>query len=202
MSDRETVTFDSAQFAKLEKLVSDITAKLDDKLSHIERTLFDATKDSSKWLSIQNDSIKAGFALVAGAIANIQTLPPSQPKSLEVTFVFKVADDHQSEPFSISIGSVTDAEGQPITDNSGLSVKVTSSDEGVVAVSFDEASKSGSVSFGSPGVASVTATVTNSKGDILGSGAADFTVTTGDPAAVSDVKLAFSGLTDEAPAEG
>jgi hypothetical protein len=53
------------------------------------------------------------------------------------------------------------------------------------------------VSFGSPGVASVTATVTNVKGDILGSGAADFTVTTGDPAAVSDVKLAFGGLTEE-----
>lgn len=41
MSDRETVTFDSAQFAKLEKLLSDVTVKLDDKLSHIERTLFD-----------------------------------------------------------------------------------------------------------------------------------------------------------------
>jgi hypothetical protein len=114
--------------------------------------------------------------------------------------LFKVADDHQEESFSISIGGVTDAEGQPISDTSGLSVKVESSDESVVAVTFDEASKSGSVSFGSPGVASVTATVTNKKGDILGSGAADFTVTTGDPAAVSDVKLAFGGLTEEPPA--
>ena len=114
--------------------------------------------------------------------------------------MFKVADDHQSEPFSISIGGVTDAEGQPIADPTGLSIKVASSDENVVAVSFDETAKSGSVSFGSPGVASVTASVTNAKGDILGSGAADFTVTTGDPAAVSDVKIAFSGLTEEPPA--
>ena len=80
-------------------------------------------------------------------------------------------------------------------------MKVESSDESVVAVEFDEATKSGSVSFGAPGVASVTATVTNAKGDILGSGAADFTVTTGDPAAVSDVKIAFSGITEEPPAE-
>jgi hypothetical protein len=134
------------------------------------------------------------ISLIHGLLAN------PQPKQLEVRFVFKVADDHQSESFSISIGGVTDAEGQPIADPSGLGVKVQSSDENVVAVSFDEASKSGSVSFGSPGVASVTATVTNAKGDILGSGAADFTVTTGDPAAVSDVKIAFGGLTEEPPA--
>lgn len=111
--------------------------------------------------------------------------------------MFKVADDRQSESFSIAIGGVTDAEGQPIADTSGLDVAVESSDENVVSVSFDAASKSGSVSFGSPGVASVTATVTNKNGDILGSGAADFTVTTGDPAAVSDVKLEFTGLTEE-----
>jgi hypothetical protein len=114
--------------------------------------------------------------------------------------MFKVADDHQEESFSIAIGGVTDAEGQAIADPSGLGVKVESSDESVVSVKFDEASKSGSVSFGSPGVASLTATVSNAKGDILGSGAADFTVTTGDPAKVSDVKLAFAGLTEEPPA--
>lgn len=126
-------------------------------------------------------------------------LESPQPKPLEVKFVFKVADDHQDETFSISIGGVTDAEGQPISDPTGLSVDVKSSDASVVAVSFDPESKSGSVSFGSPGVASLTASVTNAKGDILGSGAADFTVTTGDPAAVSDVKIAFGGLTEETP---
>ena len=126
---------------------------------------------------------------------------PKPTKGTEVRFVFKVADDHQDESFSIAIGGVTDAEGQPISDASGLKVAVVSSDDSVVAVSFDEGSKSGSVSFGAPGVASLTATVSNAKGDILGSGAADFTVTTGDPAAVSDVKIAFAGLTEEPPAE-
>jgi archaellum component FlaC len=39
MSDHRIVTFDSAQFAKLEKLVGDITTTLENKLAHIERTL-------------------------------------------------------------------------------------------------------------------------------------------------------------------
>jgi SMC interacting uncharacterized protein involved in chromosome segregation len=39
MSDREIVTFDAAQFAKLETAINGITAKLEDKLAHIERTL-------------------------------------------------------------------------------------------------------------------------------------------------------------------
>lgn len=114
--------------------------------------------------------------------------------------MFKVADDNQAESFSINIGGVTDAEGHPIADVSGLSVAVESSDPEVVEVSFDAASKSGTLSFGAPGVASVTASVTNAKGEILGSGAADFTITTGDPAAISDVSLTIPGLTEEPPA--
>lgn len=124
-----------------------------------------------------------------------------KPKPLEVRFVFKVANDHQDEPFSISIGGVTDKEGEPLPNTDGLNVDVKSSDDSVVAVSFDSASRSGVASFGHSGVASLTASVTNSNGDILGSGAADFTVTTGNPAAVSDVRLAFGGLTEETPAE-
>lgn len=164
-------------------------------------TLADGFEDVAKWLSILNDSIIAGFAQVAEAIAGIQPLPQPQPKQLEVNFVFKVANDHQSEPFSISISGVTDAEGEALPDTKGLTVDVKSSDDAVVAVSFDSATNSGVASFGRSGVASLTASVTNAKGEILGSGAADFTVTTGDPAAVSDVKLAFGGLTEE-PIEG
>lgn len=125
--------------------------------------------------------------------------PPSQPKPLEVIFVFKVANDHQDEPYSISIGGVTDAEGEPLPDAKGLTVEVTSSDEGVVGAGFDPTTNSGVAHFGRSGVASLNAVVKNAKGDILGSGAADFTVTTGDPAAVSDVKIAFSGITEETP---
>jgi len=160
-----------------------------------------ASEDAGKWQSIQKEAIEAGFALVAEAVAKGQTLPPPQPKPLEVTFVFKVANDHQDEPFSISIGGVTDAEGEPLPDTKGLTVEVTSSDDSVVSANFDPATNSGVAHFGKSGVASLNASVKNAKGDILGSGAADFTVTTGDPAAVSDVKIAFSGISEEPPAE-
>lgn len=164
-------------------------------------TLADGFEDLAKWLSIINTSIVAGFGQVAEAIAKINTLPPPQPKQLEVTFVFKVANDHQDEPYSISIGGVTDAEGEALPDTKGLTVEVTSSDEAVVAANFDASTNSGVAHFGQSGVASLNAVVKNAKGDILGSGAADFTVTTGDPAAVSDVRIAFGGLTEEPPAE-
>jgi hypothetical protein len=199
LSDREEVSLIPSQW----KILSDHSIsrnnalwRLCELLEKLLITQASQSADLTKWIGTLNDTSAAGFVSVVEALATIKPLPPPQPQT-EVRFVFKVADDHQSESFSISIGSVTDAEGQSISDPSGLSVKVESSDESIVAVLFDEASKSGSVSFGSPGVASVTATVTNVKGDILGSGAADFTVTTGDPAAVSDVKLAFGGLTEE-----
>lgn len=114
--------------------------------------------------------------------------------------MFKVKNDHQDESFSISIGGVTDAEGEALPNTNGLTVAVESSDPAVVSVDFDPSNNTGTAHFGQSGVASLTASVTNAAGEILGSGAADFTVTTGDPAAVSDVKLSFGGLTEEAPA--
>lgn len=142
-------------------------------------------------LSVEIATVKAQLELILESI--------DKPKPLEVKFVFKVANDHQDEPFSIAIGGVTDKEGETLPDTSGLTVSVKSSDDAVVGVSFDSATGSGVASFGHSGVASLTASVTNSAGDILGSGAADFTVTTGNPAAVSDVKISFGGLTEEPP---
>lgn len=212
MSDSEIVTLEGKQFALLEKRLNAMRAELQiirerlgpvDKDKSIQQTLEDGFKDLSKWLSyqlsLQNQAIVAGFAQVAEAIAQLNTLPPPQPNQLEVRFVFKVANDHQDEPFSIAIGAVTDAEGEALPDTKGLTVEVTSSDDAVVSANFDPSTNSGVATFGKSGVASLNASVKNAKGDILGSGAADFTVTTGDPAAVSDVKLSFGGLTEETP---
>lgn len=173
--------FDDKQFRQLSLLLADIAK----------------AKDVREGLAQINQTLADGFAAITVAISTLNIPAPEPTKPVEVTFVFKVADDHQEEPFSISIGGVTDAEGHAIPDPSGLEVEVESSDDDVVSVVFDSVSRSGSVSFGAPGVASVTATVKNKKGDILGSGAANFTITTGDPAAVSDIKLAFGGLTEE-----
>lgn len=139
--------------------------------------------------------IENRLEIIHRLVANL----PSLTKPLEVRFVFKVSNDHQDEPFSISIGGVTDAEGEALPNTNGLTVDVKSSDEAVVGVSFDPSTNSGVATFGRSGVASLTASVTNQRGEILGSGAADFTVTTGDPAAVSDVRIAFSGISEETP---
>jgi hypothetical protein len=60
-------------------------------LTHIGDAIQEFTKDNGKWLSIQNDSILAGFAQVAEAIANAQQQPPPPgppAKVGSVKFVF------------------------------------------------------------------------------------------------------------------
>ena len=198
MSDKELVSFDSGQFAQImERLTAsgNEAFAINDTLKLIRHAILDQTTDTGKWLATLNDTLSAGLAEVAKAIRE-QLPPPPPAHPLEVKFVFIVADDHQDEPFAIAIDGVTDAEGNAIPDAKGLTVAVTSSDTSIVGVTFDATANTGVASFGSPGVASLNATVSNAKGDILGSGAADFTVTTGDPAAVSSVKIAFSGLTE------
>jgi hypothetical protein len=154
------------------------------------------SEDLTKWIGTLNDTSKAGFALMVEAIAKLQIpLPQPQPKQVEVRFMFVVKDDHEAVNFFINLGDVTDAEGNVVTD-ANLEVAVESSDSGVLSVDFNAFDRKGVVSFGSPGVASLTAKVTS--GDkLLGSGAADFTVTVGDPAAISNVALSFDGLTEQ-----
>lgn len=195
-----------AQFDRFVKRLNTIRAEIQivrerlgpvDKDKNLHQAITELSENIGKWQALQINAISEGFSKVADAIASLNTPAPEPSQPLEVTFVFKVANDHQDEPYSISIGNVTDAEGETLPDTRGLTVEVTSSDEAVVAAGFDPATNSGVAHFGSSGVASLNAVVKNAKGDILGSGAADFTVTTGDPAAVSDVKIAFSGITEE-----
>lgn len=209
LSDRELVTIDAAQFARLDlHLAAQGNAlwAINEQLKRAENIKLDAIVEMLQPLAhvpAELQLIKEELSIIHGLITELKPAP--QPKPLEVTFVFKVSNDHQDEPYSIAIGGVTDAEGEPLPDTKGLTVEVTSSDDAVVAANFDPATNSGVAHFGKSGVASLNASVKNAKGDILGSGAADFTVTTGDPAAVSDVKIAFSGITEEPtepPVEG
>lgn len=201
LSDFEEVKLTSAQFNKwleLETTRNNALWRIAESVSllkdHLQEALEIATADNGKWQAIQNETITAGFTLVAEAIAKIQTPTPPRPKQVEVRFMFVVKDDHEPVNFSLTLGDVTDAEGNVIQD-ANLEVAVESSDTSVLSVDFNAFDRKGVVSFGSPGVASLTAKVTS--GDkILGSGAADFTVTVGDPAAISNVALAFDGLTE------
>lgn len=202
MSDFEEVKLNTAQFNEWHKLanaqinaiwrLSEVIVQLKD--SQREALEF-ASADLTKWSAIQNETIKAGFASVVEAIAKLQTpLPQPQPKQVEVKIMFIVKDDQAPVNFSVALGDVTDAEGNTIPD-AQVDLEVLSSDDSVLSLSFDSAARSGVVSFGNPGVASLTAKV-SSGGNILGSGAADFTVTVGDPAAISSVALNFDGLTE------
>ena len=196
MGDKITIIDTAKEKSRLESFLKGFSISFD----VIASRLGPASKDKSIYQAIVDlkTEVTTGLAAVAAEIAKLQTPePPPAQKPLEVTFVFKVANDHQDEPYSISIGGVTDAEGEALPDATGLTVEVTSSNEGVVAPNFDPTTNSGVAHFGTSGVASLNAVVKNAKGDILGSGAADFTVTTGDPAAVSDVKISFGGLTEE-----
>lgn len=111
--------------------------------------------------------------------------------------MFVVKDNNPAVGFVIGPGHVEDAEGNAI-DHADLTITVESTDPAIVAVSQDAGDqKKGSASFGKPGTASVNVTV--KAGDtLLGSFGAQFTVTTGDPAAISGGAITFDGLT-EAP---
>lgn len=206
MSDRKEITITKPQWQQWEQLTTAnlnalwrIAEQISLQQDKQQETIEVAAADVSKWLSILNATFQAGFEQVAEAIAKIQNpLPPPQPKPLEVKFMFVVKDDETDKNFSVVTGDVTDSEGNVIPA-AQVDLAVASTDESVVGVTFDPATKSGSVHFGNLGTATITATA--SSGDkLLGSGAADFTVTVGDPAAISSVGLSFDGLTEAPPA--
>ena len=171
------------QFQLLDERLIDVQGKLRNLKAEIEQ---------------RGDRLEALLQEVLKAIRDIQPLPQPQPKLLEVKFMFVVKDDETDKNFSVVTGDVTDAEGNVIPA-AAVELAVVSTDDSVVGVTFDPATKSGSVHFGKPGTATITATA-SSGGKLLGSGAADFTVTVGDPAAISSVGLNFDGLTEASPA--
>jgi len=109
--------------------------------------------------------------------------------------MFIVKDDNPDVAYSITAPSVTDAEGNPIPDAS-LTYEVTSSDDTVVAITPADPPTTGSVHFGNPGQAAINVNVKS--GDaLLGAFGAQFTVTVGDPAAITGGSISFEGLTDQ-----
>ncbi len=112
----------------------------------------------------------------------------------EIQFMFIVKADHPPVPFSLKLGTVMDSEGNAIPE-AQLDVTVETSNSDAVAVEFDGTAKTGVASFGNPGEAEVRANVKFGE-TLLGTGAASFTVTVGDPASISSVDLAFEGLTE------
>ncbi len=122
----------------------------------------------------------------------------TRPNPLEVDFMFVVKADNPSVNYSLSY-TATDSEGNAVAD-ADLDTEVVSSDTSVVSVSQTD-NKSGVVSFGSPGLASLNATVKKKDGTLLGSFGAQFTVTTGDVAAISGGAITFESLSESPVSE-
>lgn len=115
-----------------------------------------------------------------------------------VKIMYIVKDDNPNVSYAIEVGEVKDSEGTVIAD-AQLSVEVASDNPAAVAITPGDSPKTGTLSFGSPGNATVIATVKDGAGNVLGTGSAAFLVTTGDPKSIAGVSLKFDGLT-EAPA--
>jgi hypothetical protein len=197
MGDKVTIIDTAERKSRLESFLKSFSISFDVIASRLgpvskERNIYQAIIDLKT-------EVTSGFAAVAAEIAKLQTpVPPPAQTPLEVKFMFVVKDDHPSEPFSIVLGEVKDAEGNVIPD-AQVDVAVKSSNETAVAVSFDPATRAGSANFVNPGVAALSAEV-SSNGVLLGTGAVDFTVTVGDPASISSVGISFPNLTEAPPA--
>jgi hypothetical protein len=142
-------------------------------------------------------------AEVLEALLASQTPPPVKE---ELHFMYTVKDDTPGGRYSITGGdSVTDAEGNVITDPAVLASLMKSfvadNPDALVLTPDADDPFNGSYEFGGPGVATATAKITNADGTkILASGTASFTVTTGDPNAVSPITLQFGDLVETPPA--
>jgi hypothetical protein len=116
----------------------------------------------------------------------------------EIKMNYIVKDDNPDVGFSVTVGDVTDSEGQVIPDAQlTFEIAAVNPPDGpeVLAVAINEDGKSGTVHFGAPGVAAFAVQVKDQNGNVLGSGSDGFTVTTGDPASISGVSTNFEGLT-------
>jgi len=109
----------------------------------------------------------------------------------EIMYIVKA--DNPEVGFEVSFEAF-DSEGNVVPEDT-LDVTVESDNPDAVAVVYDETTESGTVSFGSPGLANLNVTVKNGE-TLLGSFGAQFTVTVGDPASISGGSLVFEDLVE------
>lgn len=125
---------------------------------------------------------------------------PTRPQSgkVAISMSYVVKTDNPDVGYSVTVGEAKDSEGNVVPD-AQLGITVESDNSDVVEITQNEDPKTGSIHFGNPGNATVTVNVYSGE-TLLGSGAASFVVTTGDPASISGVAVAFEGLTETPPA--
>lgn len=111
MSDKELVTINPEQW---ERLLTDIVA-LSNAVWGVKDVVAHQTTEITKWQSIQNETIRAGFASVAEAIANLQPLPPPQPEQKGTLVArYKFDEDQAPVTFDLVFKGGTSAKGTPV----------------------------------------------------------------------------------------
>lgn len=142
MSDFEEVKLNNSQFQewqKLETIRNNTLWRIAETISlltdHLRESLEIATADNGKWLSLQNDTIKAGFESVVEALQS-STLPPPQPQPTGVIMArFKVAADNPDFEIVLTGSGFTDSEGNP-TGASDIDLSGESSNPDALSVSI------------------------------------------------------------------
>jgi hypothetical protein len=205
--DVDRVRLVSSQFDDLKNSAHDIrnyarqiNADLDGKILTALNNA--STKGIAEQLEAINETIRAGFASVVEAIANIQPPSPPGPKMRgTIMSDYSIPDNTPDGRVTFNLAA-TDEEGAPITDPAvlaSLSFEAASSDESAFSVALDAdqpdpTKRVGGYHVGAPGQAAVTSNLKDADGNLIGTGTDGFTVTTG-KVALGSVKAEFEGLT-------
>jgi hypothetical protein len=127
------------------------------------------------------------------AVERYLNVQPHLTGGFQIMFI--VEADHADTRYSITPASAVDSEGNAIPD-AQLTYEVVSDNPASVEITPDtDNTLAGGVHFGAPGLANVNATVKFGE-TLLGSFGAQFTITAGDPAAITGGGIAFEGLTE------
>lgn len=201
MSDRELVSFDAGQFAQLNTLLNAAVNALwsiSDQLKPIDNAINKQTTEITKWQSLQLDEIKQGFKLVAEALKNANP-PPPRP-TLKGRFTLILKNNQKDFGYDFDVSGITDEEGEEITDEAVLAAvvkEVSSTNEAVISATTPDAGGAGTIHVGTSGSADLSGKAWLSQADKdAGKDPAflavePFTITTGDPAAITEGSFKF-----------
>ena len=112
-------------------------------------------------------------------------------------FIYIVKDDNPDVGYQVQGIVVTDAEGNTIPDATYDIAVISDNPDAVTVIPDANDPTKGTIHFGNPGAANINVQVTLSDGVVIPAAiGAQFTVTLGDPAAISGGTIAFEGLTE------
>ena len=132
------------------------------------------------------------YSLLLRIVNALENRKPSL-KGGKIMFIVKT--DNPDVGYSIVKPEATDSEGNVIPDASLTFEAVSDNPDAVSLIPSDADPLAGVAHFGNPGLANINVTV-KSGDTLLGSFGAQFTITVGDPAAISGGGISFDGLTE------